>query len=176
MKANRISLAAAAVAVIAGTTPAVADQDSAVETREAFAVPPVVVSEKAEQLQRDAEALYSQPKQWKRAVRMLEQSAALRNANDPDAYHCLLYAGRIKAAIGDMSGARVNLEKAAAHALARGAIADAAQAYIDAAHAAVALRDARGAQDLVGRATLLVDSPLLTVSQRELLKSRLAAA
>jgi hypothetical protein len=132
-------------------------------------------TEKAQQLQEQAEALFSQPKQWKKAVRLLEQSADLRGADDAGAYDCLLYAGRIRAAIGDFGGARSSLEKAAEHAMARGAIIDAANAYIDAAHAAVAGKDARGAQQLVDRAALLTDSPMLSAQQKTVLKARLAA-
>lgn len=173
MKTNRISLTVAAVAMLAGAAPTVADQDGAVAMRDAAATRPLT-SEKAEQLRRDAEALFSQPKEWKKAARLLEESAALRSANDAEGYECLVYAGRIRAAIGDMNGARVALEQAAAHALARGAIVEAAQAYIDAAHAAIALKDARGARELVDRAALLAQSPLLSAQQRALLNGRLA--
>lgn len=168
MNAKRISLTVATLAILSAA-PVLAGQGA-----EAAAGPDPEPN-KAEQLRDEAEALFSQPRQWKKAVRLLEQSAALREADDAEAYDCLIYAGRIRAAIGDLAGARLNLEKAAAHALARGEIVDAANALIDAAHAAVALRDARGARDLVERASLLTQSPLLSLHQRNLLQSRLAA-
>jgi tetratricopeptide (TPR) repeat protein len=157
--------------VVAG--PAAGIQKSA-DGALAMAPPPDRI-ERAAELKLEAEALFPQPRQWKKAVRLLEQSAALRSASDPEAYTCLIYAGRIKAALGDNAGARVTLEKAAEHALARGAIVDAANAYIDAAHAAVQERDAQVAQQFLDRASLLADSPLLSVAQRTLLKSRLPA-
>lgn len=168
MNAKRISLTVATLAILSAA-PVLAGQGSEASVR------PDPEPEKAEQLREQAEALFSQPKQWKKAVRLLEQSAELRAADDPEAYDCLMYAGRIRAAIGDLRGAREDLEKAAAHALARGEIIDAANAFIDAAHAAVALKDARGARDLVERASLLTQSPLLSMQQRNHLQSRIAA-
>jgi len=132
-------------------------------------------ADRAAELKRNAEALFSQPKQWKKAVKMLEESAALRSPNDPEAYTCLLIAGRIRAGLGDMRGARAALEKAAEQALARGAVLDAANAYIDAAHAAIAQKDAAGARSLIEAAQLLSGSPMLTVSQRSRLLARIQA-
>src|SRR5690606_37545631 len=99
----RIGLAAAAVAVLAGVAPVAGLQGGEMAAL-AMSAPPTR-SDKAAQLRRDAEALFSQPKQWRKAVKLLEQSAALREATDPEAYDCLLYAGRIQAALGDMNGA-----------------------------------------------------------------------
>lgn len=168
MNAKRISLTVATLAILSAA-PVLAGQGAEAAAR------PAPEPDKAGQLRAEAEALFSQPKQWKKAARLLEQSAALRDAGDAEAYDCLIYAGRIRAALGDLQGARLALEKAAAHALARGEIVDAANAFIDAAHAAAALKDARGARDLVERATLLTQSPLLSLHQRNLLQSRIAA-
>lgn len=168
MRTSRISLTIATVAFMAAA-PVLADQGA----QSGF--DPNPEPDRAAELQAEAEALFSEPGQWKKAVRLLEESADLRDADDAEAYHCLVYAGRIQAAIGDHKGARSNLEKAAEHALARGSIVDAANAFIDAAHAAVALKDARRAQQLVDRADRLTRSPLLSVEQRAVLKSRLSA-
>lgn len=168
MKAKRISLTVAMLALLSAA-PVFAGQGSEA------AVPGTPEPDKAAQLREQAESLFSQPKQWKKAVRLLEQSAELRDASDPEAYECLVFAGRIRAAIGDLRGARSSLEKAAEHALARGEVVDAANALIDAAHAAVGLKDADGAQALVDRAALLTQSPLLSVEQRNTLQARLAA-
>lgn len=168
MNAKRISLTVAALAILSAA-PVLAVQGAEASVR------PDPEPDKAEQLRERAEALFSQPKQWKKAVRLLEQSAELRAADDPEAYDCLMYAGRIRAALGDVKGARINLEKAAEHALARGEIIDAANAFIDAAHAAAALKDGRGARELVERASLLTRSPLLSLQQRNQLQSRIAA-
>jgi hypothetical protein len=173
MKTNRIGLAAAAVAVLVVAAPAVADQDYERNTAVAISTPPTK-AEKAAELKREAEALFSQPKQWRKAIRLLERSASLRDANDPEGYMCLLYAGRIRAAIGDTEGARTVLEKAAGQALARGSVVEAVTAYIDAAHAAVAARDAAGARELVAKATLLAESPLLSAQDRSFIQARLS--
>jgi hypothetical protein len=171
MRTTRFAAALAAVTVLAIGAPASAMQQASLGG--VGMAPPPDRTERAQELQERAEALFSQPKQWKRAVRMLEQSAELREATDPDAYTCLIYAGRIKAALGDMSGARLSLEKAAEQALARGAVVEAANALIDAAHAAVGERDARLAQEFMDKALLLSESPLLSMDQRTLIRNRL---
>ncbi|MBR9990756.1 MAG: hypothetical protein KFH98_13430 [Gemmatimonadetes bacterium] len=170
MHTKKISMTLAVLTVLSAS-PVLAVQGSG----DVVATAAVPEPEKAKELQDRAEALFSQPKQWRKAVRLLERAADLRGADDAAAYDCLVYAGRIGAGIGDFQGARANMEKAAAHAMARGAIIDAANAYIDAAHAAVALKDARSAQELVDRATLLTESPMLSAAQRTVLKARLAA-
>lgn len=156
------TIAVAAVAVFAGALPAWAGMISD---------PPN--SEKARELKAQAEALFSQPKQWKKAVRLLEQSASMRDASDPEVYSCLLYAARIQANLGDMDGAQQNLQKAAEHAMARGAVVEAAHAFIDAAHVAVANNDGQAARELVERAKLLTASPLLTAEQRDQITRRI---
>ena len=163
---------AAAVAVIGATMPASAMQNNDVVT----VSNPTPVNrnlDKARELRAQAEALFSQPRQWRKAVRLLEESARLRDASDADAYMCLLYAGRIEAALGDLQGARENLEKAAAQAMARGSLVEAAHAYIDAAHVAKDAKAMDAARTLIERASLLAQSPLLTAEQKAGLNSRL---
>jgi hypothetical protein len=121
---------------------------------------------RAEQLKVQAEGYFSNPKQWRRAARLLERSAELRSADDADAYSCLVMAGSLRAANGEYAAAQVNYEKAAHHAAARGAVLDAAHAFIDAAHAAAQERSAE-AGALAQRARLLASSPLLTADQAQ---------
>jgi tetratricopeptide (TPR) repeat protein len=173
MKTTRIGIALAAVTVLAIAAPATGLQGEAVGAP--AMAPPPDKADRAAELRQQAEALFSQPKQWKKAVRLLEKSAALRDAGDPEGYMCLLYAGRIKAALGDAAGARATLQKAAEHALARGALVDAANAYVDAAHAAVEAKEVKLAQEFVEKARLLSDSPLLTVAQRTMIRGRIPA-
>jgi hypothetical protein len=158
------TIAIAAVAVFAGSMP--------VSGGETDTTPK---PERARELKAQAEALYSQPKQWKRAVRLLEQSASLREANDPEVYSCLVYASRIQANLGEMTAARINLEKAGEHALARGSVIEAAHAFIDAAHVAVAEGKTDIARTMVERATLLSESPLLSAEQKKSLTRRIEA-
>ena len=165
---------AAAVAVIGATVPASA---TAMQNNDVVQVsrttPPNRNLDKARELRAQAEALFSQPRQWRKAARLLEESARLRDASDADGYMCLLYAGRIEAALGDLTGARENLEKAAAHAIARGSLVEAAHAYIDAAHVAADAKQIDAAKTLIERASLLAQSPLLTAEQKAGLNSRL---
>jgi len=140
---------------------------------EAMVYDPTPNAGRARELWTRAEELLSQPNQWKKAARLLEQSARLREPNDPEAYTCLMYAGHLRFAVNDLVAARSNLEMAASHALAHGAVLEAAHAYIYAAHAAIAEKQIDVARDLVRRAALLSESPLLSAEQRHALESRL---
>lgn len=131
--------------------------------------------ERAEQLRKEAETYFSQPKQWRRAARLLERSAELRAADDADAYSNWVMAGSLRAAMGDYASAASNYQKAADQALARGAVLDAAHAMIDGAHAAAQMRDGQQAVELVERARLLASSPMLTADQAEQIIRRIQA-
>jgi tetratricopeptide (TPR) repeat protein len=129
--------------------------------------------DRARQLRAKAEALFDKPSEWRRAARLLEESAALRTADDAEAYDCLLYAGRIRASFGDYGVATRLLQRAAEHALARGVVMDAAQAYVDAAFAAKADKNIASAAELLERARLLTGSPTLSEGERVALLSRI---
>lgn len=161
-----------AAAVVSAAAPAMAVQNDDRAVSVATAPPDV---DKARELRAQAEALFSEPRQWRKAARLLEQSAALRDASDADGYTCLLYAGRIRAALGDLTSARQNLEKAATQALMRGALVEAAHAYIDAAFVAAEAREVESARAFMERAKLLSDAPLLNAEQKLSLMVRLAA-
>jgi tetratricopeptide (TPR) repeat protein len=167
----RWTVVAAGAALALGASPTMAMQDA----RIAMAAPEPPVVERADELRAEAEALFPQPKRWSKAMRLLEESASLRAASDPAAYDCLVLAGRLAYAIGDNPGALQNLRKAAEHALARGAVMDAANAYIDAAHVAKAARNVGLAEELVERAQLLTMSPLLSDRDRAVIDHRLRA-
>lgn len=128
--------------------------------------------DRARALKAQAESLYDQPKAWRKVARLLEESAALRTAEDAEAYDCLVYAGRIRASLGDSKDAKRLLEKAAEHALARGSVLDAAQAYVDAAFAAQASGDAGDVAEFAQRVKLLASSPLISETDRAQLLSR----
>ena len=162
-------MAALAASVMAGAAQAAAMQ----ETTYGVAVSAPTVTERAQALKEEAEALYSQPKKWRQAVRLLEQSAQLRSDDDAEGFACWLYAGRLRAAMGDYSGARQSLERAAGHAMARGAVVDAAHAWIDAAHVAVKLRNVERVQEYLRRAELLASSPQLDADEASQIRARL---
>jgi hypothetical protein len=170
-RSTKLAMAFATVAAFAAVMPATAMQFGP----DAMVYDPTPNPDRARSLRLQAEDLYSQPKQWKKAARLLEQSAQLREATDPEVYTCLMYAGRLRAAVNDLAGARVDLEKAASHALARGSVVEAAHAYIDAAHIASSEKDIAGARDLVRRATMLAESPLLSAEQKHVIEARLKA-
>lgn len=161
-----MSMMMVAAAAALAAAPAVAAQEAA---------GPRPQPDRAEQLREDAASLYSQPRQWRRAARMLEQSAALREATDAGAYSCLLMAGRLHAAMGDHSTARQRYEDAAAQALARGDVVSAAHAFVDAAHASALERQPDAARSFIDRASLLTASPLMTAQQVEQIARRIAA-
>jgi tetratricopeptide (TPR) repeat protein len=161
---------ATVVAAFTASAPVMAIQNDA----DATATISAPAANRAEALRQKAESLFSQPRQWGKAARLLEQSAQLRGASDPEAYVCLMYAGRLRAGMGDFEGARVAFEKAAVHAVARGALLDAAHAWIDAAHAAIEGQDTERAAALAERAQLLSGSPLLSASQVDQITRRIS--
>jgi hypothetical protein len=166
---TRITLAVLAVMFTVGAAPAAGITHTSKPDVRATDV------ERADALYAEAEALLSQPRQWRRAVRLFERSAELRPASDPAGYAALQLAGQLRASFRDYNGARATLERAGDHALARGAVLDAARAYIDAAYAASHARQNGDAHALLGRAALLAESPLLTDEQRFLITRRLPA-
>jgi tetratricopeptide (TPR) repeat protein len=132
-----------------------------------------VVPDRAARLRAEAEQMYSQPREWRRAAQLLEQSAQLRDARDAEAYSCLLMAGRLYSAVADHRASRRSYEKAAEQALSRGAVLDAAHAYLDAAHAAANAKQPEAARALIERASLLAASPMLSAQQVEQINGRL---
>lgn len=130
---------------------------------------------RADKLKQEAESLFGTPKQWKKAQRLLIESAEIRDATDEDAYTCYMMAGRLAAVLGDNDAAHEALESAAEHALARGALVDAASAFIDAAHAAARAGNRDAVEELVERASLLASAPRLTDQERAAIRHRLDA-
>jgi hypothetical protein len=129
--------------------------------------------ERAKLLRAKAEALFDQPVEWRRAAKLLEESAGLRSADDAEAYDCLIYAGRIRAALGDFGVATRLLSRAGEHALARGAVPQAAQAFVDAAFSAKAALNSTEAAELLEKARLLTGSPMLSVGEKTRLLARM---
>lgn len=170
MKIYRSVLAAGAMLVLSG---------AAVEAQADYAMAAPRKAEasvtRADKLKQEAESMFSTPKQWKKAQRLLVESAEMRDATDAEAYTCYMLAGRLAAVLGDNDDARESLRKAAEHALARGAIVDAATAFIDAAHAAARVGDADEVESLMQRAELLANSPLISEQDRTAIEHRLRA-
>jgi hypothetical protein len=165
---RRITIVAAGFAMFGAAAPLSAQE--VVYTAAKLAEPP---DTRAAELRGQAEALLATPGQWRRAARLLERSADLRDASDPEAYAALRLAGRVRAAVGDLNAARYVFEKAAEHALARGAVFDAAHAFIDAAHAAAGSREPHLAKQYVERAALLATSPQLSARDAAQIRQRI---
>jgi len=170
MKMRTSVLAAGAMLVLSGAA-VEAQVDYAMAAPRKTAAP----ATRADRLKQEAESMFSTPKQWKRAQRLLIESAEMRDATDADAYTCYVMAGRLAAVLGDNASAQEALRKAAEHALARGAIIDAATAFIDAAHAAARAGDVDEVEDLMRRAELLTNSPLISEQDRSAIEFRLRA-
>ena len=131
--------------------------------------------QKAEKL--DAEALNYEQNDWaqlKKAARLREQAADLRDAGDPDGTVSLYWAARDRYYSGDAKGARVLMEQAADRALAMGDVLNAVTAYTEAAYICADIRDGERMQALAAKARLLSNSPMLTAEQRYQLRTRLA--
>ena len=124
---------------------------------------------RAQELKAQAELLYDQPGQWKTAADLLRRSAALLDETDAARYETLVTAGRVYGQAGELNKARKTLEEAAQSALERGAVLQAGQAYLEAAHAAARQGSARRAMELREKARTLADSPHLSAQNRRLL-------
>jgi hypothetical protein len=131
--------------------------------------------QKAEKL--DAEALNYEQNDWaqlKKAARLREEAANLREDGDPDGTVSLYWAARDRYYSGDAKGARVLMEQAADRALAMGDVLNAVTAYTEAAYICADIKDGERMRSLATKARLLSNSPMLTAEQRYQLRTRLA--
>ena len=129
----------------------------------------------ADSLLEEAYSLFTDRRSWPKAARLLKKSAELRTADDPARALAFRNAGRIFVYVGDYSSAQRALEAAGDAAAERGAVAEAADAYLDAAHVAVLRRDDAGARQLIRRGALLARSPHLTSQERGAILGRIPA-
>jgi hypothetical protein len=113
---------------------------------------------------------------WGDASRMHRRSAQLRDADDPLGFRCLKEAAALAYATGNRSGARNDMAAAAAQALARGDLREAALAYLDAAWIAQEQKNAGQVWALGHRAEMLADSPLLGATDRAAILRRISRA
>lgn len=129
----------------------------------------------ADRIAADAYKLFANPRAWPRAARLLERSATMRAADDPERTAAFVAAGRVYSAIGSPAEARRAFEAGADAAAARGAILDAAHAYLDAAIAAALAGDRASASDLLHQGVLLASSPHLGVQEKDAIMRRIPA-
>lgn len=99
--------------------------------------------------------------EWGKAAELFLRSAKLRPCHDPKVFEARKEAALLYYYIGDYEKAHATLRGAAAHALAVGDLANAAQAYVEAAYAAVRLGLADEAKRYVAAAEDITHSPFL---------------
>ncbi len=109
---------------------------------------------------------------WGRAATLFRRAAELRPSSDPAGVDDLLQAARLSYYHGDKGDAVRDFEAAGQRALALGDVIAAANAFVDGAW--VADENGRGAKalDLVDRARLLANSPLMPDEIRDNLRNR----
>ncbi|HET7458499.1 MAG TPA: hypothetical protein VFJ74_12690 [Gemmatimonadaceae bacterium] len=132
------------------------------------------VENRGAQYQAEAEALPTRIDQFAKAARLYERSALARPADDTATATCLRMAAFLHYYSGDSRAGASLMEKAARRAAEFGDVAVAAGSYIDAAIIAAEADQGEHALDLGRRAEQLTKSPLLTDSQRDALKIRMA--
>ncbi len=109
---------------------------------------------------------------WGRAASLFRRAAELRPAGDATAVSDLLRAGRLAFYEGHERQAVRDFEAAGERALERGDVIAAANAFADAAWVAEADGDGAKAGELLARARLLANSPLLGEGARNQLRTR----
>jgi hypothetical protein len=134
---------------------------------------PVSRVARAIELQEQAVALHAQPARAVEAARLHKASAALRNANDPEAVQSLAMAAHLFGYAKRPIEARRTMEEAADRALAMGDVVRAAQAYVEASFFADKQKNRVETQRLGRKALLLAGSPLLPVDQRNAIMKRI---
>ena len=140
-----------------------------------YQLPTLTSAARADSLHKAAAALVTAHR-YGDAARLHRRSAQLRDADDPLAFRCLKEAAALEYATGDRTSARTDMAAAAAQALARGELRDAALAYVDAAWIAPEQKNPRQVWELGHRAEMLADSPLLSASDRLAIMQRIERA
>jgi hypothetical protein len=128
----------------------------------------------ADQLDQEAARLRDSVSEYARAVRLLEQSVALRSVNDPRAAECLWWAAWFSYGRSDLPGARAFMEQAADRTLAQGKTFTAANDEFDAGLIAQEEGNAAEVQRLGTKAVELARSPRLSAAERASILSYIA--
>ena len=136
-----------------------------------YRLPALVSSVTADSLHAQAVA-FAQSGRWNDAAQMYRRSAELREIDDPRGYIAFRSAAHVGYAAGNLSGAREDMTRAAAQALVRGDLKDAAMAYADAAWVAKEQNRGKLVWELGRRAEILAMAPLLSPEDRKAILSR----
>lgn len=126
----------------------------------------------ADALEAAARLLRDSISEYPLAVHLLQQSAALRSADDPRAVESLRWAGQLAYAAFDLPDARALMEQAADRAFARGDIATAANAEIDAGLIAQEEHNVPEVRRIGAKVRSLLASPSLSEADHQSISSR----
>jgi hypothetical protein len=157
MKSTSLALSAALMVALSLPTAISAQQQ----------LPEIVAVSTPDSVHAAAVSLSQSLDRWGDAARLHRLSASLRPAHDSLGFRCLFVAAQLSYGRQDLSSARSSMSEAAAQALARGDLMNAASAYADAAWIAQAQHRSGDVQKLGSQAEVLAGSPLLQREQRE---------
>jgi hypothetical protein len=141
-----------------------------------YRLPDLITVARADSLHLAALAVGRSMDRWRDAARLHRQSAALRAPEDTMGYRCYWEAAQLSYGKDDLSSARSSMVDAASHALARGDIVKAADAYADAAWLANQQHKPREVWKFGRQSEVLAASPLLSREQRETILRRFTHA
>ncbi len=162
-----------ALIALAALAPRTADaQDTSPPSTRTVASAAMTTADPADRLGAEAYRLFSDRRSWHRAARMLEKAAEMRGPADANRVTDLLAAARVYGHVGATDDARRAFEAAAEGAAARGAVSDAAHAFLDAAIVAARSGDRPGANALIEKSLLLSGSPHLDAPARRAILRR----
>ncbi|MGH7503826.1 MAG: hypothetical protein ACREL7_19025 [Longimicrobiales bacterium] len=169
MRKTTLMVMAMGAALVASPSRVTARQGPAVRAvGEATAVTP-------ESLEQEAEALFSSPKKYGKAVKLYVKAADLREPGDPKRVTDLVMASRLSFYAGNEVRGLELMERAADEALAAGDVVRSANAYIDASFLAREAGNMEAVLELVAKARLLTASPLIAANDRQAILARINA-
>jgi len=131
---------------------------------------------RAAELESQAVALYESPRSFKRAAKLHEQAAELRPAGDLVRIDDLRQAARLYHYAGSTAKARDLMVRAGDAALAAGDVLNAAETYLDAAFLYREAGMGGEVLQLVKKAQLLTNSPLISARDKSSILSRIQAS
>ena len=135
-------------------------------------LPTITTIARADSLHSEGDRLAYTTHRWRDAASLHRQSAALRAPEDTMGYRCLTAAAQISFAAKDLGSAQRDMIAAAAQAIARGDVENAAHAYANAAWVAKERQRSNEVWELGRQAEVLASSPLLSSAQRNTIYKR----
>lgn len=156
MRAIRLLVPTALLAIAGMPAPAPAQQH----------LPTLVASARADSVHTAGLMRAETTHRWRDAARLHRESARLRELGDAQAFRCFKTAAHLSYAANDPMGARNDMKRAAARALQRGDLEQAAQAYVDVAWLAQQQGKLGEVWTFGTQAEVLAASPRLSAAER----------